>query len=54
MIQRGPSIFPSNPKTPDRKIEQRRKLLRAIESAISIALSMTPLGLIALYTVLGA
>jgi hypothetical protein len=52
MIQRGPSIISSNFKTP--KAERRRTLLQALESAISIALSTTPLGLIAISTVLGA
>jgi len=54
MIQRGPSISLSNLKTPGGKTEQHRNLLRAIESAISIALSTIPLGLIAFSTVLGA
>ena len=49
MIQRGPSIFTRNSKT-----NERSTLLRAVESAISIALSMTPLGLLAFAAISGS
>jgi hypothetical protein len=53
MIQRGPSIFSRNFRTLFRT-QSRRDLLDALESAISIAVSMTLFSLVAFSTFSGA
>lgn len=53
MIHNGPSIFSRNSKTHDSRTQKRGALLRAIESAVAIAVSMTPLSLIAFSTFSG-
>ncbi|HTX49023.1 MAG TPA: hypothetical protein VME40_06485 [Caulobacteraceae bacterium] len=54
MNQRGPSIFSRNSKSPVSETQARRNLLHALESAISIAVSMTLLSLVAFSTFSGA